>query len=163
MSLSSEEHTNPSCMDISDAMIFSAHNSAVSDPTGKRKRLPSTSHQTSLSPSSISPPYVKIMVNPQHLATKTHVFHVHASAATRQRGKVVKVWKQVGGTQQSCLVHEVRHGTSSSAEGQPLKSHKHIVDKLVDVLDVHKVNVQNDNVQSDDPGGKKPPDHTFHT
>lgn len=60
-------------------------------------------------------------------------------------------------------MHELRLDTSSSTEGQSLKSHELIADKLKDVLNVHNVNIENENVQLEDHGGKKPSNHTSHT
>lgn len=40
MSLSSKEHNNTTLIDISDSLIFVAHNLGFTDPKGKRKRSP---------------------------------------------------------------------------------------------------------------------------
>lgn len=95
MSLFSKENTNPSSMDIFDSMIFAAHNSSFSNPKGKRKRSPDKNNRASWSPSSVSPPHAKIIVNHQNIAIETHASNFNANFTVQKQGELVKVWKQV--------------------------------------------------------------------
>lgn len=47
MSLPCEKTSKPTSIDISDLLVFAAHNSSIPDPKGKRKRLPDTNYQVS--------------------------------------------------------------------------------------------------------------------